>query len=111
MEVSKDRRNSEVGYVCVLKNRFTKEVEYVSLQDIRLVDNGQTLKDYILENESQKKNLEEQILSLKQLLKEYQENSTKAIENAIKASSAALEVAQKQSIQIEILNQEVFSNE
>lgn len=110
MEVSKDRRNGEVGYVCVLKNRFTKEVEYIALQDIRL-DNGQTLKDYILKNESQKKNLEEQMSSLKQLLKEYQENSTKAIENAIKASSAALEVAQKQSIQIEILNQEVFSNE
>lgn len=110
MEVSKDKRNGEVGYVCVLKNRFTKEVEYVALQDIRL-DNGQTLKDYILKNESQKKNLEEQISSLKKLLKEYQENSTKAIENAIKASSAALEVAQKQSIQIEILNQEVFSNE
>ena len=45
MEVSKDRRNGEVGYVCVLKNRFTKEVEYVALQDIRLDDNGQTLKD------------------------------------------------------------------
>lgn len=111
MEVLKDRRNGEAGYVCVLKNRFTKEVEYVALQDIRLGDNGQTLKDYILKNESQKKNLEEQISSLKKLLKEYQENSTKAIENAIKASSAALEVAQKQSIQIEILNQEVFSNE
>ena len=104
MEVSKDRRNSEVGFVCVLKNKFTKEVEYVPLQDIRLGDNGQTLKDYILENESQKKNLEEQMSSLKSILKEYQENSTKAIENAIKASSAALEANKSNLMNLKKIN-------
>lgn len=111
MEISKDKRNSEVGYVCVLKNKFTKEVVYVALQDIRLFANGPTLKDYISMQKNKIESLDDEISSLKRLLKDYQENSTKLIENAIKASSAALEVAQKQSIQIEILNQEVFSNE
>ena len=121
MQVSKDKRLASVGEVCVLKNKFTKEVEYLPLAEVSIVYKGQqmSLKE-LLDKEKEmidaldekiiqlEKKLTDKINELKQVIVEYQESSTKLMATVSNAATTALQVAQSQSIQIETINQEVF---
>ena len=110
MQVSKDKRMADVGEVCVLKNKFTKEVEYLPLSEVHVTyENEQmSLKEFFDKQNEMINDLNDKIKNLKQIIADYQESTTKLMATVSKAATTALQVAQNQSIQIETINQEVF---
>lgn len=102
-DITKDKRSGKKGSVCVLKSQVTKEVEYLPLESCKITYNGTelTLKELI-------DSLESKISTLESTFITFKEKYSTLIESALKVATTALEVAEKQSIQIETINQEVF---
>ena len=121
MLVKNDKRIADKGCVCILKNKFTKEVEYLPLSEVNVTyENEQMslkelfdkqiemineLNERIIQTE---KRLLDKISNMQQIIADYQESTTKLMATVSKAATTALQVAQNQSIQIETINQEVF---
>lgn len=110
MLVKNDKRIADKGCVCVLKNKFTKEVEYIPLSEVQVNYQGEfiPLKKYMSLQDEKNRVLEQKIKSLEEAIAAFEERTTKLMTTVSNAATTALQVAQNQSIQIETINQEVF---
>lgn len=110
MLVKNDKRIADKGCVCVLKNKFTKEVEYLPLSEAQVNYQGEfiPLKKYMSLQDEKNRVLEQKIKSLEEAIAAFEERTTKLMATVSNAATTALQVAQNQSIQIETINQEVF---
>lgn len=110
MLVKNDKRIADKGCVCILKNKFTKEVEYLPLSEVQV--NYQVefipLEKYMSLQDEKNSVLEQKIKSLEEAIAAFEERTTKLMATVSNAATTALQVAQNQSIQIETINQEVF---
>lgn len=110
MLVKNDKRIADKGCVCILKNKFTKEVEYLPLSEVQVNYQGKniSLEKYMTLQNEKNNILEQKIKSLEEAIAAFEERTTKLMATASNAATTALQVAQNQSIQIETINQEVF---
>lgn len=110
MLVKNDKRIADKGCVCILKNKFTKEVEYIPLSEVQVNYQGEfiTLEKYMSLQDKKNRVLEQKIKSLEEAITAFEERTTKLMATVSNAATTALQVAQNQSIQIETINQEVF---
>lgn len=110
MLVKNDKRIADKGCVCILKNKFTKEVEYLPLSEVQVNYQGEfiPLENYMSLQDKKNRVLEQKIKSLEEAITAFEERTTKLMATVSNAATTALQVAQNQSIQIETINQEVF---
>lgn len=110
MLVKNDKRIADKGCVCILKNKFTKEVEYLPLSEVQVNYQGEfiPLEKYMSLQDKKNTDLEQKIKSLEKAISAFEERITKLMATVSNAATTALQVAQNQSIQIETINQEVF---
>lgn len=110
MLVKNDKRIADKGCVCILKNKFTKEVEYIPLSEVQVNYQGKniSLEKYMTLQDEKNSVLEQKIKSLEEAIAAFEERTTKLMATVSNAATTALQVAQNQSIQIETINQEVF---
>lgn len=110
MLVKNDKRIADKGCVCILKNKFTKEVEYLPLSEVQVnyQDEFIPLEKYMSLQDKKNRVLEQKIKSLEEAITAFEERITKLMATVSNAATTALQVAQNQSIQIETINQEVF---
>ena len=110
MLVENDKRIADKGCVCILKNKFTKEVEYLPLSEVQVNDQGEfiPLEKYMSLQDKKNTDLGQKIKSLEEAISAFEERITKLMATVSNAATTALQVAQNQSIQIETINQEVF---
>lgn len=110
MLVKNDKRIADKGCVCILKNKFTKEVEYLPLSEVQVNYQGEFihLEKYMSLQDKKNTDLEQKIKSQEEAIAAFEERITKLMATVSNAATTALQVAQNQSIQIETINQEVF---
>lgn len=110
MLVKNDKRIADKGCVCILKNKFTKEVEYLPLSEVQVNYQGEfiPLEKYMSLQDKKNTDLEQKIKSLEEAIAAFEERITKLMATVSNAATTALQVVQNQSIQIETINQEVF---